>query len=58
MERWSLQQHALYCTNEVEPDNLIYALLLTAGNSKEVRKTNINKMRQYLQRLEEEGATI
>ena len=59
MEQRSLQQHALYCTNEVEPDNLIDALPVTGGYSKEVRKANIKRMRRYLQRLEEEkGATI
>ena len=58
MEQRSLQQHALYCTNEVEPDNLIDALRVTGGYSNEVRKANIKRMRRYLQRLEEEGATI
>ena len=59
MEQRSLQQHALYCTNEVAPDNLIDALRVTGGYSKEVRKANIKKIRRYLQRLEEEeGATI
>ena len=38
MEQQSLQQHALHCTNEVEPDNLIDALRVTGGYSKEVRK--------------------
>ena len=56
MEQQPLQ-HALYCTNEVEPENLIDALRVTGGYSKEVRKRNIKLMRRYLQRLEEEGAT-
>ena len=43
MEQRSLQQHALYCTNEDKPDNLINALRVTGGYSKEVRKANIKK---------------
>ena len=58
MEQKSLQQHLLYCTNKFEPDNIINALRVTGVYSKEVRKANIKRMRQYLQRLEEEGATI
>ena len=58
-EQKSLQQHALYCTNEVAPDILIDALRVTGGYYKEVRKANILRIRRYLQRLkEEEGATI
>ena len=60
MEQRSLQQHALYCKNEVEPENLIDALRVTGGYSKEVRKATITRMRRYLQRLkvEVDGATI
>ena len=60
MEQRSLQQHALYCKNEVEPENLIDALRVTGGYSKEVRRATITRMRRYLQRLEveEKGATI
>ena len=52
MEQRSLQQHALYCKTEVEPENLIDALRVMGGYSKEVRKATIKRMRRYLQRLE------
>ena len=60
MEQRSPQQHALYCKNKVEPENLIEALRVTVGYFKEVRKATITRMRRYLQRLEveEEVATI
>ena len=59
MEERSLQQHALYSKNEVEPENLTDALRVTGGYCKEVRKATIIRMRRYLQRIdvEEEGAT-
>ena len=58
MEQRSLQQHALYCKNEVEPENLIDALRVTGGDSKEVRRATIIRMRRYVERLEveEKGA--
>ena len=60
MEQSSLHLHALYCKNVVEPENLIDALRVTGGYSKEVRRATITSMRQNLQRLEveEDGATI
>ena len=58
IEQRSLQQYALYCTNEVKPHNLIVALRVMGVYPKEVRKANIKRMRRYLQRLQEERATI
>ena len=60
MERRSLQQQALFCKNEIEPSNLIDALRVTNGYSKDVRKATIKRMRRYLQRLKvkEEGGNI
>ena len=59
MEQRSLKQHALYFKIEVEPGNLMDALRVTGGYSKDVRKATIKRMRRYLRRLEvEEGANI
>ena len=51
MEQRSLRQHALYCKNEVKPENLIGDLRVTGGYSKKVRIATLTKMRRYLQKL-------
>ena len=38
MKQSSLQQHAFYCTNEVEPDNLIDDYELLVGIPKKLEK--------------------
>ena len=51
-EQKTLQQHRLYCKNEVDPENLIDQLRVTGGYSKHIRNSTIERTRRYLKRLD------
>ena len=58
MEQRPLKQHALYCTNEIKPGNMIVALRVTGGYSHEVRIETTKRVLRYLERFVVQKAII
>ena len=49
-----LKQHEPHCPNEVDPDNLIDALKVTGGYSKEIRKRQVEGLIRHAKKLKED----